>query len=66
MHFNFFPAIGDFCRQLIIFANRLDPDQARQNVEKVNFNKKKKKKKSTYEQKKKKKKKKKLTQHAKS
>ena len=29
---NSFPASGDFCRLLIIFANSLDPDQARQNV----------------------------------
>ena len=29
---NSFPASGNFCRLLIIFANSLDPDQARQNV----------------------------------
>ena len=27
-----FPASGDFCRLLILFANSLDPDQAGQNV----------------------------------
>ena len=27
------PASGNFCRLLITFANSLDPDQARQNVE---------------------------------
>ena len=27
-----FPASGDFCHLLIIFANSLDPDQDRQNV----------------------------------
>ena len=27
-----FPSSGDFCCQLITFANSLDPDQARQNV----------------------------------
>ena len=30
--FNSLPASGDFCHLLIIFANSLDPDQARQNV----------------------------------
>ena len=30
--FNSFPDRGDFCRLLIIFANSLDPDQARQNA----------------------------------
>ena len=30
--FNSLPARGDFCCLLIIFANSLDPDQARQNV----------------------------------
>ena len=29
---NSFLASSDFCRPLITFANRLDPDQARQNV----------------------------------
>ena len=29
---NSLPASGKFCRLLIIFANSLDPDQARQNV----------------------------------
>ena len=29
--FNSFPASGDFYRLLIIYANSLDPDQARQN-----------------------------------
>ena len=29
---NSLPASGDFCRLLIIFANSLDPDQARRNV----------------------------------
>ena len=30
--FNSFPASGDFCRLLIIFANSFDPDQDRQDV----------------------------------
>ena len=29
---NSFPARGELCRLLMIFANSLDPDQARQNV----------------------------------
>ena len=32
MNDNPLPASGDFCRLLIIFANNLDPDQARQDV----------------------------------
>ena len=31
--FNSLPASGNFCHLLITFANSLDPDQARQNVE---------------------------------
>ena len=32
LHVHYFPTSGDFCCLLIIFANSLDPDQARQNV----------------------------------